>query len=144
MSLDGASFLAGDIPVIGLTLLRDSLDNFWFTLLHEVAHIILHYRTGLSAGFFDDLTENDIDEFEVEANQFAGNLLIPEEAWARSPARISKTVEPIERFAEQLGISPAIVFGRIRMERNNYSIFSNQIGRGVVRKLLRPESREQP
>lgn len=50
-SLDGAAFLVGEVPVIGMTLLRDRLDNFWFTLLHEVAHVILHHRTGLTAGF---------------------------------------------------------------------------------------------
>ena len=140
MSLDGASFLADETPVIGLTLLRDTLDNFWFTLLHEVAHIVLHYRTGLAAGFFDDFTSGEFDEFEEEANRFAGNLLIPEEAWARSPARISKSPEPVERLAAQLRIHPAIVFGRIRMERNDYSIFSNNIGRGIVRKQLLPAS----
>lgn len=140
MSLDGASFLVDDVPVIGLTLLRDTLDNFWFTLLHEVAHIVLHYRTGLSAGFFDDFAADEFDEFEDEANRFAGNLLIPEQAWVRSPARISKSVEPVERFAAQLKIHPAIVFGRIRMERNDYRIFSQHIGRGVVRKQLLPET----
>lgn len=138
MSLDGASFLVDDIPVVGMTLLRDTLDNFWFTLLHEVAHVILHYRTGLSAGFFDDFSDTEFDGFEDEANRFAGNLLIPEEAWTRAPARISKVPEPIERFAAQLEIHPAIVFGRIRMERNDYSIFSNRIGRGVVRSQFLP------
>ncbi|MEO6377900.1 MAG: ImmA/IrrE family metallo-endopeptidase, partial [Caulobacteraceae bacterium] len=140
MSLDGASFLVDETPVIGVTLLRDTLDNFWFTLLHEVAHIILHYRTGLSAGFFDDFSDSEFDEFEDEANRFAGNLLIPEEAWVRSPARISKVPDPIERFAARLQIHPAIVFGRVRMERNDYRIFSNHIGRGVVRKQLLPET----
>lgn len=140
MSLDGASFLVDEIPVVAMTLLKDTLDNFWFTLLHEVAHVILHYRTGLAAGFFDDFDDVDFDEFEDEANKFAGNLLIPEEAWVRAPARISKAADPIERFAAQLGINPAIVFGRIRKERNDYSIFSNRIGRGLVRKLLLPES----
>ena len=29
-------------PVAALTLRYDRLDNFWFTLLHELAHIALH------------------------------------------------------------------------------------------------------
>ena len=136
MSVDGAAFLADDVPVIGMTLLRDTVDNFWFTLLHEVAHVILHYRTGLSSGFFDDVTSPELDEFEKEANRFAGNLLIPDEIWSRTPARIAKTPEPIEKLANQLKISPAIIFGRIRMERRDYSIFSNKIGRGAVRNQL--------
>jgi HTH-type transcriptional regulator / antitoxin HigA len=140
MKVDGAAFLVGDVPVIGMTLLRDALDNFWFTLLHEVGHVVLHYRTGLAAGFFDDVTSTDVDDMEGEANTFASNLLIPEELWARSPARISKTAEPIERFAQQLGIHPAIVFGRIRMERGDYSLFPNKIGRGRGREQLMPRS----
>jgi len=134
MKVDGAAFLVDQSPVIGMTLLRDSLDNFWFTLLHEVAHVILHYRTGLASGFFDDTESLNVDDLEEEANKFAANILIPEERWTRSPARISKTAGPIESFAEQLGISPAIVFGRVRLERKNYAIFSDKIGRGKVRK----------
>lgn len=134
MKVDGAAFLIDQTPVIGMTLLRDSIDNFWFTLLHEIGHVILHYRTGLSAGFFDDTETTDVDELEEEANKFAANMLIPEEVWSRSPARISKTAGPIEHFAEQLGISPAIVFGRVRLERKNYALFSDKIGRGKIRK----------
>jgi HTH-type transcriptional regulator/antitoxin HigA len=142
LKVDGAAFLVNDTPVIGLTLLRDSLDNFWFTLLHEIGHVILHYRTGLATGFFDDVEMKAVDAFEDEADQFAGNMLIPEELWARSPARIAKTVEPIERLAKQLSIAPAIIFGRIRMERKDYSLFSDKIGRGKVRALLLPKQNE--
>ena len=142
MAVDGAAFLVDETPVIGMTLLRDSIDNFWFTLLHEVAHIILHYRTGLSSGFFDDVASPAVDEFEKEANQFAQNLLIRDEIWVKSPARIARTAEPIEKLASQIRIHPAILFGRIRMERNDYSIFSNKIGRGTVRKQLLESSTE--
>ncbi|WP_434907193.1 helix-turn-helix domain-containing protein [Bradyrhizobium sp. HKCCYLRH2015] len=136
MRVDGAAFLADDVPVIGLTLLRDAIDNFWFTLLHEVGHIILHFRTGLASGFFDDIASTGTDEFEKEANAFASNLLIPDEIWTRTPARIARTAEPIEKLASQIKIHPAIIFGRVRMERNDYTLFSNKIGRGTVREQL--------
>ena len=136
MNVDGAAFLVDDVPVIGLTLRHDRLDNFWFTLVHELAHVIMHYRTGLASGFFDNVENPSIDDMEREANTFASNLLIPDELWIRSPARIAKSPEAIEKLAKQLGISPAIIFGRIRMERNNYTIFSNKIGSGKVRKFL--------
>lgn len=136
MKVDGAAFLLDGVPIIGLTLRRDTVDNFWFTLLHEVGHVILHYRTGLGTGFFDDTDTPDVDEIEQEANSFASNLLIPEERWKRSPARIAKSPAVIEKFAKELGINPAIVFGRIQKERGNYAIFSNSIGRGAVRKHL--------
>jgi HTH-type transcriptional regulator/antitoxin HigA len=142
MNVDGAAFLVDHEPVVGLTLRHDRLDNFWFTLLHEVAHIILHYRTGLASGFFDNGDNVSIDEFEQEADRFASNLLIPEELWSRSPARIAKSAEPIERLAKQLGIAPAIVFGRLRMERKNYTLFSDKIGAGKVRRQLFPQLSE--
>lgn len=136
MNVDGAAFLVEATPVIGLTLRHDRLDNFWFTLLHELAHVVLHYRTGLASGFFDSIESPSIDELESEADRFAENLLIPSAVWDRSPARIAKSPEPIERLAEQLGIAPAVVFGRIRKERRNYALFSNKIGSGKVRRQL--------
>ncbi len=136
MKVDGAAFLLDGVPIIGLTLRRDTVDSFWFTLLHEVGHVILHYRTGLGTGFFDDTDTADVDEIEQEANEFASNMLIPEERWKRSPARITKSPAVVEKFAKELGVNPAIVFGRIQKERGNYAIFSNSIGRGAVRKHL--------
>lgn len=140
MKVDGAAFLVDGVPVIGMTLLRDTLDNFWYTLLHEVGHVVLHYRTGLAAGFFDDVTSTEVDEVEDEANTFASNLLIPNDLWTRSPARIAKAAGPVEKLAQQLGIHSAIVFGRIRMERRDYSLFSNKLGRGLIRDQLMPRS----
>jgi HTH-type transcriptional regulator / antitoxin HigA len=136
LKLDGAAFLIGTTPVIGMTLRRDTIDNFWFTLLHEVGHVILHYYAGLHAGFFDDIENKNISEVEEEANRFASNLLIAEEKWKRSPARIAKSPEVIVKFAEDIGIHPAIVFGRLQMERRDYATFSGRIGRGLVRKWL--------
>jgi HTH-type transcriptional regulator/antitoxin HigA len=136
MRVDGAAFLIDEHPVIGLTLRLDAVDNFWFTLMHELGHVILHYRTGLASGFFDDFEHLEIDEMEEEANRFAQNILIPDAVWSKSPARIAKTAEPVERLAKQLGIAPAIIFGRLRMERQNYKIFSDKIGRGRIRKQL--------
>lgn len=136
LTIDGAAFLIGEIPVIGMTLRRDALDNFWFTLLHEVAHAILHYRTGLAVGFFDQTEAESVDDQEAEADTFASNILIPEERWRKSAARIARSPEVIERFAAEIGIHPAIVFGRIRKERNDYSLFSQKIGTGQVRKMF--------
>jgi HTH-type transcriptional regulator/antitoxin HigA len=136
LAIDGAAFLIDEIPVIGMTLRQDALDNFWFTLLHEIAHAILHYRSGLAVGFFDQTEADSVDDQEAEADTFASNILIPEERWRKSAARIARSPDVIERFASEIGIHPAIVFGRVRKERNNYSIFSKKIGLGQVRNVL--------
>ncbi|MBZ6078160.1 helix-turn-helix domain-containing protein [Microvirga puerhi] len=135
LNIDGAAFLVEDKPVIGLTLRHDREDNFWFTLLHELGHIFLHYGQGLQDGFFDDLDANRGGKLEVEADQFAEDALIPKELWRTSPARFSKTIEPVQKFAAGLSINPAIVVGRIRRERG-FNLFSNYTGQGGVRKWL--------
>lgn len=136
LMIDGAAFLEGEVPVIGMTIRKDAVDNFWFTLLHEIAHATLHYRTGLKIGFFDQVEAEAVDEQESEADLFAENMLIPEERWRRSAARIANSAAVIEKFAGELSINPAIVFGRIRKERKDYSIFSQYIGMNKVRNVM--------
>ena len=143
LKIDGAAFIVDGRPVIGMTVRTDTVDNFWFTLMHELAHVTLHFSTGLAVGFYDQTDqETSVDEQEDEANRFASNLLIPEERWRRSTARIAKSAAVIERFANELGIHPAIVFGRIRKERGDWSLFPNKIGRNTVRKLFVGEAQK--
>lgn len=143
LKIDGAAFIVDGRPVIGMTIRTDTVDNFWFTLMHELAHVTLHFSTGLAVGFYDQTDqETSVDEQEEEANRFASNLLIPEERWRRSTARIAKSAAVIERFANELGIHPAIVFGRIRKERGEWSLFANKIGRNTVRKLFVGEAQK--
>lgn len=141
LNLDGAAFVVNNTPVIGVTLRRDTIDNFWFTLLHELGHVVLHQNSGLNMGFFDiDINRPSINELEEQANVFASNYLIQDEVWENSPARITKSTAPVENLAKELGIHPAIIYGRIRYERDEYRIFTKQIGNGKVRKwLFNPE-----
>ena len=138
LAVDGAAFLDNNVPVIGMTNRRDAVDNFWFTLLHELGHAILHFRSGLALGYFDQENAPSLDEQEVEADNFARSMLIPEERWRHAPARISNSNQTIENFAKEIGVHPAIVYGRIRKERNNYTIFSDKIAGKSVRKQFEP------
>jgi HTH-type transcriptional regulator/antitoxin HigA len=136
--LDGATFLvAADHPVIGLTLRHDRIDNFWFTLIHELAHLILHIGKGDRNQFFDDLDASpNQDELETEADRFALDTLIPPIEWKASPA--SRTIVPSAaiQLAKKMNIHPAIVAGRMRREHNAYRLLNNLVGHGEVRKLF--------
>jgi HTH-type transcriptional regulator/antitoxin HigA len=135
--LDGAAMLLNDeIPVIGLTLRHDRLDNFWFTLLHELGHIFLHRERGLSNGFFDEEGASSKDELEDEADSFAESAFLPNEVWRKSFVRFAKSARQILEFAEARGVSSAIVAGRIRRERQDWSLFSDLVGQGSVQKLM--------
>lgn len=138
--LDGASFLSpkGN-PVIGLTLRHDRLDNFWFTLMHELGHAHLHLHDRKEA-FFDEVKKvaRAKDKREIEANEFAAEALIPSEAWKRHGDTLLKrpTPEKTERFAEQLNIHSAVVAGRIRWERDNYKLLPSLNNNGRLKKLF--------
>ena len=136
--LDGACFTSpSGSPVIGLTLRYNRLDNFWFTLAHELAHLYLHLKDNNKA-YFDDTNQdkNKIEEsFEQEANAFALEILIPNEVWQEVSDQIMNTSDPKEiiSLADRLSISPSIVAGRIRWERKNFFIFNDLISARVVR-----------
>lgn len=135
--LDGAAMLSNsDNPVIGLTLRHDRLDNFWFVLFHELGHVFLHLSDGLGLDFFDEDDDAESDQIEREADQFALNALIPEEGWTKSLSRFLMTEQAVKRDAEKLGVDPSIVAGRIRKEKNDYTILNDLIGLGEVRKLF--------
>jgi HTH-type transcriptional regulator / antitoxin HigA len=137
--LDGAALLLPDsTPVIGLTLRYDRLDNFWFCLCHELAHVLLHLQPGLEDGFIDDLNlkRNEEDIREVEADDWAQKTLIPADDWKESGILENPTSSSVTFFAHQMGIHPAIVAGRIRKETNNYRLLNHFVGNGDVRKVF--------
>jgi HTH-type transcriptional regulator/antitoxin HigA len=133
--LDGALIL-GAFPIVALSLRYDRVDGFWFTLLHELAHLYQFCHSGRVRSFFDDLDVDSADEVEVEADALAGEALIPKASWAASPASNLRTPEAVEHLAKQLGIHPAIVAGRIRHESGDYRKLSRMVGQGQVRRLF--------
>ena len=133
--LDGAAFLQDGRPVVALTLRYDRLDNFWFVLIHELIHVTRHLQEGSVEDIFDDL-EADPDALEQEADDLAGQVLIPEDRWETALARYVRSEESVMGFAQKLGISPAIVAGRIRREASNYAVLNGLVGQGEIRRLF--------
>lgn len=133
--LDGAALLFGELPVIALTLRFDRLDNFWFVLLHELFHVLKHLRKGKIEGLFDNEIELESKEtIELEADNMASDALIPSDKWHYALARYTRSEEAIFSFARELGISSAIVAGRIRHESNNYTILTDLVGQNEARR----------
>lgn len=139
MSVDGASLHTSAVgPVLALTLRYDRLDNFWFTLLHELGHIALHLSDPSEEVFIDTLEDSasDEQEAEAEANAFAKDGLIPRDLWLRSDAYRLGSEASVKDLAKQLGVHPAIVAGRIRYERREFRIFTDLVGVGGVRDVI--------
>jgi len=136
--LDGAALKLPDgSPLVALTLRYDRLDNFWFTLFHELAHVALHLdQEGVDA-FFDDLSSNGKkDECEKEADKLAAESLIPESEWEAAQLDSTSLASRVCDFAEKLRISPAIPAGRVRYEASDYKVFKELIGSGKVRAMF--------
>lgn len=133
--LDGAALKDADgTPVVGLTLRYDRLDNFWFTLVHEVAHVWRHVDN--NEAFLDDLDASSEDRREAEANRLAREAFIPRVIWRRSEAYLSPSKESIDKLARDLRIHPAIIAGRLRKESSNYTAFSDLVGQQQVRSFF--------
>lgn len=127
--VDGISFNSDANPAIVLTLRHKRLDNFAFTLMHELGHVYKHLTKNQSALFIDldpkeeDKAYSSLPE-EREANEYASDKLINKTDWQvfLASGNLTREVE-IKKFAEKQKIHPAIVKGKIRFETGNYSLF---------------------
>lgn len=136
--LDGAALWTKEnVPVVGMTIRYDRVDNFWFCLLHELAHLGRHF----GEVFIDDLQLRERngdrdDEREAEADDWAQEALIPSRLWAEHPARFSPTVSNVLSLAQKANVHPAVVAGRVRHEMKNYRLLSQFVGAKEVGKQL--------
>ena len=130
--LDGAALRLGDgPPVIGLTLRYDRIDNFWFTLMHELAHVCLHLKANEDNAFVDDLNMEPKD-LEKQADEAARDALIPPDLWKDSSARGNPSPMAVYNLSREAEVHMAIVAGRARYENNNYRLLSQFVGKGEV------------
>ncbi len=115
--LDGALFYYEGNPVIALTLRYKRLDYFWFTLMHELAHLI----AGHKGNFLDTLYDHrdDLSEVEAEADRLAADLLLDPKTYAAFLAenRLRFTRKAIREFASKCKRHPAIVLGRLQYDK---------------------------
>ena len=132
-----ARWLNAGRALIGLTLRYKTDDQMWFTFFHEVAHILLHRhkRTFVIDNAAKDLADRVIDpemqQLEMEANQFAADTLIPPSPLGEFVRRQTFTNESIHDFAESLGVGPGIVVGRLQFE----GILARHQGNALKQKL---------
>jgi HTH-type transcriptional regulator/antitoxin HigA len=137
--LDGGAMLLPDgNAIIALTLRYDRLDNFWFTLLHELAHLARHL-SGECRLIVDDLdlrSQDGQNDNENEADETASTALIPKRYWPVVDAGKVTNAADVLSLAARLKIHPALIAGRIRFKQSNYRIFARLVGSGHVRKLF--------
>lgn len=105
--LHGATFIDGKKIVIGLTVRGKDADKFWFSLFHELGHIVLGHVNNI-----DGTTEDD----EKAADQFAQEILIPKVDFDAFVSQNDFSRSSIRNFADKQGVQCGIVVGRLQKE----------------------------
>lgn len=105
--LHGATFYDKSKIVIGLTVRGKNADKFWFSLFHELGHIILGHLN----------LEDGVDSVnEIEADDFARDQLISQDDFAHFVSKREFSREALLSFSKDIGIDPGIVVGRLQKE----------------------------
>lgn len=112
-----AKWLSSDKVMIIISLRGSFSDMIWFSLFHEIGHILLHGKR------FD--YSDVIKTKEEEANEFSAQTLIPENDYIKFVSNFRITKSNIISFSKLIGIEPGVVVGRLahdkKIEFKNYS-----------------------
>jgi plasmid maintenance system antidote protein VapI len=108
-------WLTSNKAMLLLSMRHRSNDHLWFTVLHEIAHLLLH---GKKLRFIEGIDGLNLD-LEREADEYAGKILISEVDALRLAklARVNVAKAEIVSFAQEIGIAPGVVVGRMQKER---------------------------
>ncbi len=111
--LDGACFFHEGNPVIVYTARYDRVDNFWFTLAHEIAHLLLHFEKSTDGFFLDDVTEKEKkSQLEREADEKAESILnVRKILELATPYRNYLSEVKLKEMAAQLSIEISLLLG---------------------------------
>ncbi|HCX16613.1 MAG TPA: ImmA/IrrE family metallo-endopeptidase [Afipia sp.] len=137
--LDGAAMVnQKGAPVIGLTLRHDRIDNFWYTLLHECAHIALHFNEMIQTheAFIDDMDIRGEDEFEREADALARDTLIPPQIHSETDWNENTSLDELHTLSSRARVHISVVAGRWQRDHQNYKRFSRLIERNSIKPML--------
>jgi HTH-type transcriptional regulator/antitoxin HigA len=112
----GATFwLSKEKAVLMITIRCAWADIFWFSLFHELGHIMLHGRQAVILE--DDSEAPEMKKREEEADRFAADILIPPDDYKDFVAKEDFHEENIHAFAHRIGVDSGIVVGRLQNDK---------------------------
>lgn len=134
VKIDGAAFWINDEPTIALSLRHDRIDGFWFTLMHEFAHICNNDAFSADTDLIDGTKGIAVtlvhDEFEARANRQAVAALLSKSELDSFVRRVGPyySRDRIIQFANKMKIHPGIIVGQLQHR--------NELGYSALRDLL--------
>lgn len=112
LGIHGVTRWIGGHPVVQLSLLFKSDDQLWFTLFHELGHVVLH-------GDKDLYVQGEKTAAETEADEFATETFIPAAYRERLPR--GRDLAAIRALAEELDVAPGIVLGQAQRATQDFA-----------------------
>ncbi len=128
--IDGVCFWLDGVPVIGMSLQHDRIDNFWFVLRHECEHVLNQHGKEKEIMDIDlDIATISISEEERIANDAASNFCAPSDKldfWLKRkhPYYYERDVLAFSRTVER---HPGLVVGQIRRKLNRYDYLTRYL-----------------
>lgn len=109
-----------DKPVVAMSLRLDRVDYFWFTLMHELAHILHGDRGPLIDDDLAGVAAEAAEGCEAKANEYARDFLLPKQELDAFIAQVHPFYSKIKinQFARRVGVHPGIVVGRLQFLEN--------------------------
>lgn len=98
-----------DNVMLAISNRGEKADLFWFTLFHEISHVLMEHRR--------ETLINMKGSEDEEADKMAAEMLISKEDWNSFISLKNYTEESIKDFANKIGIHPCIVLGRLHKEK---------------------------
>lgn len=105
-----ARWVAPDKAVVQLSFRHKRRDIIWFTLFHELGHLVLHSKKDTFIN--DDGAHSGVEQ---QADGFASQLLIPRRFEGDLAGLASSN--DVREFARQIGIGPDLVVGRLQHDK---------------------------
>ena len=130
--IDGVClWLDAQSPVIGMSFRFDRIDNFWFVLRHECAHVL--HGHGREMDIIDVELDGDIEasvnDEERVANSDAAEFCVSSKKMRSFYLRKQPFFAEREvlAFSKRMNVHPGLVVGQLQRMTNRYDLFRHHL-----------------
>lgn len=130
MAISGVTcWLTPHKALIQVSLRYKNDDQLWFSFFHEAAHILKHGKRDV---FVEGEGINKSNK-EKEADDWAAEFLIPSVKYRQFvQTTASRSKQGIQTFADQIGIAPGIIVGRLQHDKYLPFTHCNELKQKIV------------
>jgi len=103
-------------PAIYLTCRFKAYVSVWFSLMHEIGHLLFHYDELANVVSFEGKLDIDVSKNEKEANQFAQDFFMRVEKYNEFVRKKDFSKKSIIKFSKIEGVNQSILIARLKQD----------------------------